>query len=112
MLFFGIPVCAHCHLSASGPDLMSGGFAERCNIGVVGAGNVGLVTGACFSHLGHRVTSMDKDEERIRGLKPGWMPVCEPGLEELVSRDVRRERLSFASPDGLAGLVQKAAVIL
>src|SRR5215203_6061807 len=86
---------------------MTGAF----NLGVVGSGYVGLVTGACLAHLGHRVTCVDKDEERVSGLKSGRMPVYEPGLEELVSRGVRGKRLSFAGPDGLAGLVGKTDVI-
>ena len=81
-------------------------MTEVFNVGVVGAGYVGLATGACLSHLGHRVVCVDVDEERIKGLDEGRMPFYGPGLEELLSRSVREERLSFvASPDGLAGLV-------
>jgi UDPglucose 6-dehydrogenase len=87
--------------------LMAGAF----NVGVVGTGYVGLVTGACLAHLGHRVTCVDRDEERIRGLKSGRMPIYEPGLEELVSRGVRRERLYFAGSEDLAGLVREADVV-
>ena len=58
--------------------------------GVVGTGYVGLVTGACLAHLGHRMTYVDRDQERVRGLRSGRMPVYEPGLEELVSRGVGR----------------------
>jgi UDPglucose 6-dehydrogenase len=86
---------------------MAGAF----NVGVVGTGYVGLVTGACLAHLGHRVTCVDRDEERIRGLKSGRMPIYEPGLEELVSRGVRRERLYFAGSEDLAGLVREADVV-
>jgi UDPglucose 6-dehydrogenase len=87
--------------------LMTGAF----NVGVVGSGYVGLVTGACLAHLGHRVTCVDRDEERIRGLESGRMPVYEPGLEELVSRGVRRKRLYFAGSEDLAGLVGEADVV-
>ena len=80
-------------------------------VGVVGTGYVGLVTGACLSHLGHRVVCVDRDEERIRGLKSGRMPLYEPGLEELVSRGVRQDRLRFASSEDLAGLVGEAEVV-
>jgi nucleoside-diphosphate-sugar epimerase len=59
-------------------------LAESLRVGVVGTGYVGRVTGACLAHLGHRVTCVDRDEERVRGLRSGWMPVYEPGLEELV----------------------------
>ena len=86
---------------------MTGAF----NVGVVGSGYVGLVTGACLSHLGHRVVCVDRDEERIRGLRSGRMPLYEPGLEELVSRGVRQERLHFAGSEGLAGLVGEAEVL-
>ena len=91
----------------SAKGLMTGAF----NVGVVGSGYVGLVTGACLSHLGHRVVCVDRDEERIRGLRSGRMPLYEPGLEELVSRGVRRERLHFAGSEGLAGLVGEAEVL-
>jgi UDPglucose 6-dehydrogenase len=71
---------------------------------VVGVGYVGLVTAACFSDLGNRVIALDIDEERIEGLKKGKMPIYEPGLEELVERNVRSGRLSFTTsyPEGLA----------
>ena len=67
-------------------------MAEVRNIGVIGAGYVGLVTGACLSHLGHRVTCVDKDEGRIRGLEEGLIPFYEPGLEELVAKNAERLR--------------------
>ena len=87
-------------------------MAEVFNVGVVGAGYVGLATGACLSHLGHEVVCIDEDEERIRGLEEGRMPFYEPGLEVLLSRGVREERLSFvAGPDGLAGLVGQVDVV-
>ena len=62
---------------------------------VVGVGYVGLVTAACFSDLGNRVIALDINEERIKGLKEGVMPIYEPGLEEVVARNVRAGRLSF-----------------
>jgi UDPglucose 6-dehydrogenase len=80
-------------------------MTEVFNVGVVGAGYVGLATGACLSHFGHRVVCVEEDEERTRGLKEGLLPFYEPGLQELVSRGVEEQRLSFAGPDGLAGLV-------
>ena len=86
-------------------------MTEVFKTGVVGARYVGLATRACLSHLGHRVMCVDKDEERIRGLKSGRMPFYEPGLEGLVSRCVRGERLIFATPDGLAELIAEADVI-
>ena len=67
------------------------------NISVVGAGHVGLVTGACFADLGHQVVVVDNDAKRIANLKRGVMPYYEPGLEELVARGVRERRLTFTT---------------
>ena len=67
------------------------------NITVVGVGHVGLVTGACFADLGNRVIALDIDEARIEGLRGGQMPIYEPGLEELVSRNVAAGRLIFTN---------------
>jgi UDPglucose 6-dehydrogenase len=67
------------------------------DISVVGAGHVGLVTGACFADLGHSVVMVDNDAKRIANLKKGVMPYYEPGLEELVARGVREKRLTFST---------------
>jgi len=64
-------------------------------IAIIGVGYVGLVTGACLSEFGHQVVCMDQDEEKISRLKSGLMPIYEPGLEALVAKNVKEERLSF-----------------
>ncbi|UWG98559.1 UDP-glucose/GDP-mannose dehydrogenase family protein [Dehalobacter sp. DCM] len=65
------------------------------NICIVGTGYVGLVTGVCFSHLGHKVICIDKDEQKITVLKGGKAPIYEPGIEELIRENVQSGRLSF-----------------
>ena len=58
------------------------------NISVLGTGYVGLVTGSCFADLGNDVTCIDIDKEKIDALKSGRVPIYEPGLEELIHRNV------------------------
>ena len=65
------------------------------NITVVGTGYVGLVTGACFSEFGNHVTCVDKDVSKIEMLRRGQMPIYEPGLDDLVERNVKAGRLFF-----------------
>ncbi len=67
------------------------------NICVVGTGYVGLVTGACFAEFGVNVICADKDADKIAGLERGEMPIYEPGLDQLVERNVAQGRLSFTT---------------
>jgi UDPglucose 6-dehydrogenase len=79
------------------------------DVGVIGAGYVGITTGACLSHLGHRVRCVDKDARLISRLEEGQLPFYEPGLEELVERGARQERLRFSTE--LASVVPDADVL-
>ncbi|HMM27280.1 MAG TPA: UDP-glucose/GDP-mannose dehydrogenase family protein [Aggregatilineaceae bacterium] len=67
------------------------------NITVVGVGYVGLVTAVCFADLGNRVVALDINEERIANLKKGIMPIYEPGLAEVLARNVKSKRLFFTT---------------
>lgn len=67
------------------------------NVCVIGTGYVGLVTGACFAEFGVQVVCADRDADKIAALERGEIPIFEPGLEALVSRNVREGRLSFTT---------------
>src|SRR6184192_3303385 len=67
------------------------------DIAIVGSGYVGLVTGACFADVGHNVICVDNDEAKIKTLQAGGLPIYEPGLEEIVHRNVSAHRLHFSS---------------
>jgi UDPglucose 6-dehydrogenase len=78
-------------------------------IAVVGTGYVGLVLGACLSENGNTVECVDKDESKIKMLRAGRMPIYEPGLEEMVVRNDREERLTFTTD--LPGAVVAADIV-
>lgn len=67
------------------------------NIAIVGSGYVGLVTGTCLAEIGHHVTCVDIDKEKIRKLRLAIVPIYEPGLEDLIRKNIKRKRLSFTT---------------
>ena len=80
-------------------------------LAVIGTGYVGLVSGACFSEFGFDVTCIDKDARKIESIKSGLMPIYEPGLEELVARNVDAGRLHFTTDTGAAVAAADAVFI-
>ena len=64
---------------------------------MIGAGYVGLVSGACFADFGHQVTCIEKDQKRVAAVNSGEMPIFEPGLDDLVAANTRQGRLEFAA---------------
>ena len=77
---------------------------------MIGAGYVGLVSGACFADFGHQVTCIDKDPRRIAALKQGEIPIFEPGLADLVGANVGQGRLEFT--DQASSVAQAEAVFI
>ena len=72
------------------------------NICVIGTGYVGLVTGVCFADLGNQVFCLDINKDRIDKLNQGIMPIYEPGLEEIVERNIKSKRLFFTTDSEIA----------
>jgi len=80
-------------------------------VAMIGTGYVGLVSGACFADFGHVVTCIDKDPSKIARLEKGEIPIFEPGLDDLVARNVREGRLFFTL-DGAEAIRQADAVFI
>ncbi len=81
------------------------------NVCVIGTGYVGLVTGAVFADLGNDVICVDNNEEKVRKLRDGIMPIYEPGLEEMVRRSMEDERLSFTT-DTAEGVTRSDVIFI
>jgi len=79
------------------------------NIAVIGSGYVGLITGACFAEFGLNVTCVDNDLKKVRALKKGMVPFYEPGLQELMQRNIDAGRMHFTSD--IADAVDSSLVI-
>jgi UDPglucose 6-dehydrogenase len=78
-------------------------------LAIIGTGYVGLVTGACFADVGHRVVCVDNNADKVRLLRAGGIPIYEPGLDEVVARNVAAGRLRFS--DSVAEGVEQADVV-
>jgi UDPglucose 6-dehydrogenase len=79
------------------------------DIAIVGSGYVGLVTGVCLAHIGHHVICCDNNEEKIKVLKSGGVPIYEPGLNELLAKYRKSKRIVFTT--SIAEAAKKATVI-
>lgn len=79
------------------------------NLCIIGSGYVGLVTGTCFAEVGHKVICVDNDLAKVERLRRGEIPIYEPGLEELIKKNVAAGRLQFTS--SIAEGVEKSLVI-
>lgn len=78
-------------------------------IAVVGSGYVGLVAAACLAEMGNTIVCVDNDQEKINGLKKGKLPIYEPGLDVLIDRNVKEQRLSFSTDTATA--VKECSII-
>ncbi|MFA5088136.1 MAG: UDP-glucose/GDP-mannose dehydrogenase family protein [Candidatus Omnitrophota bacterium] len=79
------------------------------NIAIVGSGYVGLVTGICLSHLGHKVVCVDNNREKIEKLKKAQIPIYEPGLKDLLLRSMKKKSICFTT--SIKEATKKATVI-
>ncbi len=79
------------------------------HIAVIGTGYVGLVTGACFAEFGVEVTCVDVDENKINGLNNGVIPIYEPGLDKIVDKNIKADRLHFTTD--IKSAVEQALVV-
>src|SRR5438477_6025617 len=79
------------------------------NISIIGSGYVGLVTGACFADVGHNVICVDNDLKKVESLKAGKVPIYEPGLEEVIHRNVSARRLRFT--DSIQDGVENSQIV-
>ncbi|MCA9639024.1 MAG: UDP-glucose/GDP-mannose dehydrogenase family protein, partial [Myxococcales bacterium] len=79
------------------------------NVCVVGSGYVGLVTGTCLAEAGNTVHCVDKEQEKIDALLRGEVPIYEPGLGEMIQRNVASRRLTFSTD--IAGAVGAAEIV-
>lgn len=82
---------------------------HKHRLAFIGAGYVGLVSGSCLAEIGHHVILVDNNKEKIAKLKRGIIPIYEPGLDELVKKNVKRKRLSFTT--NLKEAVKQSEVI-
>jgi UDPglucose 6-dehydrogenase len=78
-------------------------------VGIIGTGYVGLTSGACFAHIGHKVWCVDSDQEKIDILLRGQMPIYEPGLDEVVAQGLKAGRLIFTT--SIAEAVKNCVVL-
>ena len=79
------------------------------NLAVIGSGYVGLVSGTCFAEMGNKVICVDIDEDKIKQLKKGIIPIYEPGLSPMVLKNIKNENLQFST--SLKESIQDASII-
>lgn len=81
------------------------------NVTIIGTGYVGLVTGCCLAEHGHNVTCVDNNEAKVEELKQGMSPIFEPGLTDLLTRNIAEQRISFTT-DLAEGVKTAEAIFL